>query len=125
MELASRILLFIAGIINLLPSVLAFLPSKISKSYGIEVSNVNYELLLRHRAVLFAIVGGLLIYAAVTRKYVELSVLIGFISMASFILLYFLVGKEVNAELTKVMKIDILGIVVLAISYILYIIKTK
>jgi hypothetical protein len=33
MELIFRITLFIAGVINLLPSVLAFLPDKISKSY--------------------------------------------------------------------------------------------
>ncbi len=125
MEHASRILLFIAGIINLLPSILAFLPSKISKSYGIEVPNINYELLLRHRAVLFGIIGGLLIYSAITRKYFELSVLVGFISMVSFIALYFLAGKEVNAELTKVMKIDIIGIVALSASFILHLIKTK
>jgi uncharacterized membrane protein (UPF0182 family) len=85
MELASRILLFIAGIINLLPSTLAFLPSRISKSYGITVPDINYELIVRHRAVLFAIIGGVMVYSAISKKHYELSAIIGLLSMCSFI----------------------------------------
>ena len=68
MELIFRICLFIAGVINTLPALLAFLPEKIATSYGVEVPNANYELLLRHRAVLFGIVGGLMIYSAISKK---------------------------------------------------------
>ena len=62
METIFRISLFIAGVINIIPSILAFLPEKISKSYGIELTNVNLEFLLRHRAILFGIIGGLMIF---------------------------------------------------------------
>jgi hypothetical protein len=41
---------------------LAFFPEKISKSAGIDISNASLELLLRHRAVLFGIVGTLMLY---------------------------------------------------------------
>lgn len=124
MELIFRITLFIAGVINLLPSVLAFLPDKISKSYGIEIPNENYELLLRHRAILFGIIGGLMIYSAVAKKHYEVSTVIGLISMISFIVLFFLIGGDINSELKKVMSIDIVGTVILCIGFILFKLKS-
>ena len=73
MEIFFRITLFIAGIINAIPALIAFLPNKITASYGIPIPDANFELLLRHRAVLFGIIGGLMIYSAVTKKYYGLS----------------------------------------------------
>ncbi len=120
MELIFRICLFIAGMINMLPSILAFLPNKIGSSYGIEIPNSNYELLLRHRAVLFGIVGGILIYSAITKKNYSMAVLIGLVSMVSFIILLKLSDGEINAELNKVMNIDIIGIIILLIGFVQY-----
>jgi ABC-type Na+ efflux pump permease subunit len=125
MEIIFRVILFLAGLINLLPSLLAFLPDKISKSYGIEIPNANYELLLRHRAILFGIIGGLMIYSAIAKKYYEVSTTIGLISMVSFILLFFFIDKEINSELKKVMIIDIIATIILCIGIILFLIKSK
>ncbi len=120
MELVFRIALFISGIINFLPSLLAFFPEKISKSYGIDLPNKSYELILRHRAVLFGIIGLLMLYSAVTKKHYEISATIGLVSMLSFILLYFLIGKEISTELKKVMFIDVIGTIILIIGIISY-----
>ncbi len=120
MELVFRCCLAIAGIINLLPSFLAFLPNKMKSSYGIEIPDASYELLLRHRAVLFGIVGGVMIYSAITKKYYSLAVIIGLISMVSFIILLKLVNGEVNAELQKIMKVDVFAIIILLIGLALY-----
>ena len=125
MELIYRITLFVAGVINLLPSILAFFPSKISKSYGIDVPNANYELLLRHRAILFAMIGGFMIFSAVIKKYYEISTLAGLVSMVSFVLLYFLIGKGINAELKKVMIIDVVAIVILLIGVVMFFMNSK
>jgi hypothetical protein len=125
MELLFRIALFISGIINILPSLLAFLPDKISKSYGIDIPNSNYELLLRHRAILFGIIGGFMIYSAIVKKYYELSTIAGLVSMASFIILYFLIGKDINKELKKVLMIDLVATVILCIGFILFLLKSK
>lgn len=116
MELIYRITLFLAGLINLLPSLLAFLPARISKSYGIDIPNANYELLLRHRAILFGIIGGLMIFSAITKKSYEISTIAGLVSMTSFIILYFLIGKGINSELKKVMIVDVIATVVLLIG---------
>ena len=125
MELIYRITLFIAGLINILPAMLGFLPEKISKSYGIEIPNANYELLLRHRAILFGIIGGLMIYSALAKKHYELSTIAGLVSMVSFIILYFLIGKNINSELKKVMMIDLFATVILCVGFILFLFKSK
>jgi hypothetical protein len=120
MELFYRITLFLAGIINLLPSLLAFLPNKIFKSYGVTVPDGNYELLLRHRAVLFGIIGGLMIFSAVTKKLYMAATLSGFVSMASFILLFFIIDKSINAELRKVMLVDVIATVILLVGFVAF-----
>ena len=125
MELIFRISLFIAGVINILPSILAFLPNKISKSYGVELSNGNYELLLRHRAALFGIIGGFMLFSAISKKYYEGSTIIGPISIFSFIVLYFLIDKEINSELKKVMQIDVVATIILVMGFVLYLISLK
>ena len=125
MEMIFRISLFIAGFINLLPSLLAFLPDKISKSYGIEIPSANYELLLRHRAILFGIIGGFMIFSAIFKKHFEIATTAGLISMISFILLFFLIGKDINSELKKVMIVDIVATVILCIGLVLFLLKSK
>ena len=125
METIFRFTLFLAGIINLTPSLLAFLPDKISKSYGIEIPNGNYELLLRHRAILFGMIGGLIIYSAIVKKYYEIATTVGLISMGSFILLYVLIDKDINSELKKVMIYDIVATVILCIGSLLMLLKSK
>ena len=125
MEAIFRITLFLAGLINLTPSLLAFLPEKISKSYGIELPNGNYELLLRHRAIFFGIIGGLMIYSAIVKKYYEIATTAGLISMISFILLFVLIDKDINSELKKVMIVDIVATVILCIGLVLFLLKLK
>jgi hypothetical protein len=119
MEIIFRITLFLAGVINFIPSSLAFLPKKINASYGINVTDGNLELLLRHRAVLFGIIGGLMIFSAISKRYYDLSVIIGSISMVSFVILYYSIGT-INDELKKVMLFDVAAIVVLAIGCFCY-----
>jgi len=120
METLFRICLFIAGVINALPSLLAFLPNKLATSYGIEIPDANYELLLRHRAVLFGIIGGIMIYSAISQKHYSLAVSIGLISMVSFIVLLKFTNGAINPELIKVMKVDIVGIIILLSGFLLY-----
>jgi hypothetical protein len=124
MELIFRISLLLAGIINFIPSSLVFFPNKINASYGIDVTNSNLELLLRHRAVLFGIVVGLMLFSALSKRYYDLSVIIGSISMLSFVILNFSIGT-INSELKKVMLFDIAAIIILAIGCFCYYILGK
>ncbi len=120
MELIFRITLFIAGLINFVPFFLVFLPEKMDTSYGISVPNADYELLLRHRAVLFGIIGGLLFYSAFTKKYYDLTTLVGLISMISFLVLFFTIDGKINDSLMTVMRIDVFALLQLLIGFMLY-----
>jgi hypothetical protein len=120
MELVYRIALGLAGIVNLLPALLVFMPQNISKSYGVAVPDGNYELLLRHRGVMFGVVGGLILYSAFTKRYYEVSTLAGLVSMVSFLGLYYLIDKPINAELKRVMQIDVFAIIILMVGLGLY-----
>jgi len=101
------------------------LPDKISNSYGSEITDFKYKLLLRHRAILFGIIGGIIMYSAISTKPYSLAVCIGYISMISFVILLKLVHGEINHELNKVLKIDIIGIVILLFGFLLYPIQLK
>ena len=125
MESFYRLTLFAAGLINLLPSVLVFLPDRISKSYGVEMPSASYELLLRHRAVLFGIIGGLMIASAISKKYYAVATIAGMASMASFIVLYFWIGKDISAELKRVMLIDVLATVLLLAGFLGFLLRAR
>jgi len=60
----STILICFAGLINFLPVMGALSHKRIESLYDISVEDRNYEILMRHRAVLFGIVGSLLIASA-------------------------------------------------------------
>lgn len=114
-EKIFRFVLFVTGIINFLPSLLAVFPSKIG-SYGIDFPNNDFELLLRHRAVLFGIIGAIMVFSAIRKKYYSLATLAGMVSMVSFLVLYFIIG-DINAPLKKIMSIDLVAIILLSIGY--------
>jgi hypothetical protein len=56
--------LFVVGVIHLLPLAGVLGASRLSALYGIAVAEPNLERLLRHRAVLFGVLGGLCIAAS-------------------------------------------------------------
>jgi len=66
-----------------------------------------------------------MIYSALVKKHYELSTITGLVSMTSFIILYFIIGNEINQELKKVMIIDVVATIILCIGFILFILKSK
>lgn len=119
MELFFQFTLFLSGVLNLLPAVLVFAPKRLEKSYGIQMTDENQELLLRHRACLFGIVGGILVYASIAKEFYELATLVGLVSMVSFVILYFVIPGSKNANLKKVMLTDVVLSAFLLAGYFL------
>lgn len=66
-----------------------------------------------------------MIYSALVKKHYELSTMAGLVSMTSFVVLYFLIGKDINSELKKVMMIDVVAIVILCAGFLLYALRSK
>lgn len=117
-KLVFKIVLLLTGIINFIPVLILFFPSKLTNSYGVIIPDLNFELLLRHRASMFGIIGGLMIYAAIKEKYQNIATLLGLVSMISFIILFFMIGPDINNELTMVMRIDFIATIALILGYV-------
>ena len=119
MEFLYRLILLITGVVHLLPFSLAFFTNRISNSYGVSISDPNMQLLLRHRAFLFGIIGFGLIFSAIKKKYYLAASVVGLVSMISFICLYYWIG-DINAQLQSVMRVDMLVGAALLLVTVLY-----
>jgi len=102
----------------LAPVVGFLLPSRIPDAYDVTFSDPNILILLRHRAALFAVVGGLLAVAAFRQRLRPLATLAGIFSMLSFIAVVWLDGPA-NTQLTRYAAIDATAAVALVAGYAL------
>jgi hypothetical protein len=107
------VLVLVAAVINFAPVLGLFSPERMGPFYGIDLDDPNLQILMRHRAILFGLVGGLLFVAAFHPPLRALGYVVGFSSMVSFLLIAWMVGGY-NAEIQHVMAIDAVGIVALA-----------
>lgn len=108
MHALSTALICLASLINLGPLVGALSSKRLQALYGIKIEEPNLSILMRHRAVLFGIVGTLL---AVSAFYLPLrppAYAAGIVSMLSFVLIARLVGGS-NAQLKRIVTIDLVG----------------
>ncbi len=107
------LLLLMVGIINFLPVMGVLSAGRLSQAYGIEVVGNDLEILLRHRALLFGIIGGFVLYSLFVPGYQVAAMVLAGLSMVGFLVVLWLVGGY-NAALHKVMVADLVGIVCLA-----------
>ena len=80
-------LLLVAGTIHLLPLVGVLGGERLNALYGLMLDEPNLQILMRHRAVLFGLLGALLVAAAFVPGLRGLALLGGLISVISFLLL--------------------------------------
>lgn len=106
-------LYLLAGVGNLLPVVGVLSAARLEALYGVAIGDPNLLVLMRHRAVLFAIVGALLVAAAFRPAWRAAALAAGWASMLSFVALAWLVG-DVNAELRRVVAVDLVLSAILA-----------
>lgn len=117
MQYLIKALIVIVGIINFLPIIGVISGTRLQALYGLPVDEPNLTVLLRHRALLFGIIGGFIIVSAFVSHLRVAAYIMGFLSMISFI---FFVQQEVsvNPQMKKVMFIDILAIALFLIAAI-------
>ena len=112
MKILVMALFLFASAVKLAPVLGFFVPSQISTAYGVAVEDSNLAILLRHRAALFAIVGGLLAAAAFRPSLRPLAAAIGLYSMLSYSLVVRLNGPA-NAQLQLYAGVDLFAAAVL------------
>ena len=121
-ELAVSVILIVVGLINFAPVAGVVSSQAVSKAYGIDAPSGDLALLLRHRAVLFGIVGGFIIISALFQPLQLAAIIMAYISMLSFLVLASLVGP-VGASLIRVRNIDTVAIVLLSIVPVIWAFK--
>ena len=107
------LLVLVAAAINLAPVLGAVAPERMGALYGVDLSDPNLQILMRHRAALFGLVGGLLLLAAFHPPLRMVGYAVGFASMLSFLLIAWGVGGY-GAEIRRVILADVVGIGALA-----------
>jgi len=112
MSKLTAALLIIVGIIHLLPLSGVLGPARLAALYGQDFSNPDLQILMRHRAVLFGLLGALLIAAAFLPALRPLALIGGWISVLSFLALAFEVGGFGGA-IRRVVIADIVAAVCL------------
>ncbi len=80
-------LLILAGIIHLLPLAGVLGAERLATLYGLPFQEPNLLLLMRSRAVLFGLLGALLVYAALRPTLQPLALFGGLVSVLSFLCL--------------------------------------
>lgn len=112
--------LFVAvAIVNLLPVTGVLSAARLEAGYGIPVGGPDLAILLRHRALLFAVVGVLLAGAAVIPGWRGIATAAGLFSMLSFTLLVWLTPGA-NAQLAAIARVDAIASVALIVAYVLH-----
>lgn len=102
----------IAALINLAPVAGAVSGAALESAYGVTLADPNLVILMRHRALLFAVVGVLLLGAAFRPGWRPIATAAGLFSMVGF-LLVLLVEGGASEKLQQVAVADAVGIVAL------------
>lgn len=110
--------LVIVGLINFLPVVGLLGAKNLESAYGISLASNDLLILMRHRALLFGLLGGFILYAAFIPAYQTAAILMAAISMIGYVLLA-LTTQTSNQALARVLTIDYVGIFFLSLAVLL------
>ncbi len=111
----TTIALVIAGLIHMLPLSGVLGSERLATLYGIPFDEPNLAILMRHRAILFGLLGLFLIYAAFRPSLQVLAFFAGFASVISFLWLAHSTGQY-NQQVATVFLADVIALVCLIIG---------
>jgi len=112
-------MLVIVAVIHLLPLSGVIGSERLASLYGISFDEPNIAILMRHRAVLFGLLGLFMLFAAFAPRFQVAAFVIGFASVVSFLWLASSVGGY-NAAIGRVVTADIVALVCLIVGAAAY-----
>ena len=113
------VLFLVPAIIHLLPLSGVLGAEALSRLYGLDFSEPNLAILMRHRAVLFGMLGLLLLAAAFRPALRTLALWAGFTSVLSFLLIAAVTGGYGDA-VARVVLADWIALASLAMAALLH-----
>lgn len=112
-------MLVIVGVIHLLPLSGVLSSERLAVLYGMSFNEPNLAILMRHRAVLFGLLGLFFVASAFKPALQPIAFIAGFVSVLSFLWLAWSVGNY-NAQLARVFSADVVALACLVIGAIAY-----
>lgn len=116
--------LFMVGLINFVPVAGILGAQKLENAYDIVLSSNDLVILMRHRALLFGLVGGFVLYSVFVPVYQKPAMVMAGISMVGFAVIVFFEGGY-NGAISKVLIADFVGIGFLCIAGILHFVSKQ
>ena len=113
-------MLVIVGVIHLIPLSGVLGSERLAGLYGLQFNDPNLEILMRHRAVLFGLLGVFCIAAAFKPSLQSMALIGGFISVVSFLFLAWTVGHY-NPQVGRVVAADIVALACLVAGGLAYV----
>ncbi len=118
MSLPTQLALGVAAIIHLLPLAGVLGPHQLKRLYGLQDVPADVGLLLRHRAVLFAGLGILLLVPLWRPEFLLVICGAGLVSAVSFLALAS-VARPLHSAMTRVVVADIIAIASLVFAVLM------
>jgi hypothetical protein len=122
MRFILPIMLLVVGIIHILPLSGVLSTARLFELYGMTFDDPNLEILMRHRAVLFGLLGIFLICSAFMHSLQLPALIAGFLSVVSFLYLSYTVGGY-NEQVNRIVIADKVAFVCLVVALISYLEK--
>ena len=113
------VMLLVVAVIHLLPMVGVLGAARLAALYGVALEGPNLVILMRHRAVLFGLLGALMALAACRPSLQLLALAVGGVSVLSFLCLAWAVGGY-NAQMGRVVVADVVAAICLIVGTIAY-----
>jgi len=111
------VMLMVVGAIHLLPVAGLLGRQQLTQLYSLRFDEPNLEILMRHRALLFGLLGLFFLFAACKPSLHIVAFVVGLLSAGSFIWLAWAVGNY-NTQLWRVVLADIVAVVCLLVAII-------
>lgn len=114
--------LAVTALIHLLPVIGVLGAAQLQRLYGLQIDDPSLQLLLRHRAVLFGLLGVFLLWAIWRPALRRAAVLAGMVSLLSFLLLAWLT-PDYNAAVQRVVWADWIALACLLLAMLLGVLR--
>lgn len=124
MQKIITLLLVLVGIIHLLPVTGVLGAERLAALYGLTFREANVEILMRHRALLFGLLGLFLVYAGFRPALQPLALVAGLVSVVSFIAVAGWVGGY-NDAIHRVVVVDVVAALCLLVATALYLLGRR
>ena len=115
MKRIIQVALIVAGLIHFLPVTGVIGAGRLTEMYGIPFSDPNLLILMRHRAVMLGLLGGLVLYGTFRPAAQGIAILAGTVSLASIVGLAWSIGGY-NQALSRVVVADSVAVLCFVVA---------